>query len=111
MTDSLSVTSSVVSSVSSFGDISVCQEIGQLIENCEGLHQYIHNSFETLNNINSLVENHNNITVTYNEWTGDFDELLELFHEEALTNIKNGKSSDFGQELLKMLDDTTFNKN
>lgn len=104
----MSVTSSDSSSVTSFGDISVCQEIGQLIESCEGLHEYIKNSYETLKNICSLVENHNNITVTYNEWTGDFNELLELFHEEALTNIKNGKSSDFGQELLKMLDDTTF---
>lgn len=100
-----------ISSVTSFGDISVCEEIGQLIESCEGLHQNIQNSYETMMNIRSLVNNQNNITVTYNEWTGDFEELLELFHEEALTNIKNGKSSYFGQELLKMLDDTTFHKN
>lgn len=96
------------SSVSSFGDISVCNEIGRLIENCQQLHDHIHNSFDTLKNIHSLVENHNNIIVTYNDWTGDFEELLELFHEEALNNIKNDKSSVFGQELLKMIDDTIF---
>lgn len=103
--------SSVTSSVTSFGDISVCEEIGQLIERCEELHDHIHNSFKTLQNINSLVENHQNINVTYNEWTGDFDDVLELFHEEAINNIKNDKPSCFGNELLKMLDDITFHKN
>jgi hypothetical protein len=96
------------SSTTSFGDISVCEEIGQLIQNCEHLEKQIHTSFDTLNNIQTLIKNHNNIIVTYNDWTGDFDELLELFHDEALTNIKNGKSSDFGKELVKMLDDTIF---
>ncbi len=96
------------SSTTSFGDISVCEEIGKLIENCEQLEKDIHSSFDTLNNIQSLVKNHNSIIVTYNDWTGNFDELLELFHDEALTNIKNGKVSNFGQELLKMLDDTIF---
>jgi hypothetical protein len=96
------------SSTTSFGDISVCEEIGQLIEQCQSLHEYIHNSFNTLKNIHSLVENHNNITVTYNDWTGDFDELLELFHQEAINNIKDGKPNMFSQELLKMIDDTIF---
>jgi hypothetical protein len=96
------------STTTSFGDISVCEEIGQLIEQCESLHEHIHNSFETLKNIHSLVENQNNITVTYNKWTGDFNELLELFHQDAMNNIKDDKPSMFSQELLKMLDDTIF---
>ena len=100
--DSSSVTSS-------FDDISVCEEIGQLIERCEDLQEQIHNSFETLQNIHSLVQNKNNINVTYNEWTGDFEELLEVFHEESLKNINEGRPSDFGNKLLKMLEEADFN--
>jgi hypothetical protein len=101
-------TDSENSSTTSFGDISVCEEIGQLIEQCESLHDHIHNSFDTLKNIHSLVENNNNIIVTYNDWSGDFDEVLELFHQDAMNNIKDGKESMFSQELLKMIDDTVF---
>lgn len=104
----MSDTESDNTSTTSFGDIPVCEEIGKLIQNCEQLEKDIHASFETLNNVKSLVKNNNSIVVTYNDWTGNFDELLELFHDEALNNIKNGKSSNFGQELLKMLDDTVF---
>jgi hypothetical protein len=104
----MSDSSTDVSSITSFGNISVCEEIGQLIQKCDELNTHIHNSYETLKNIQSLVENQNNIKVTYNEWSGNFKELLELFHEEALTNIKNDKPSDFGQELIKMLDNTIF---
>ncbi len=99
--DSSSVTSS-------FDDISVCEEIGQLIERCEELQEHIHNSFETLQNIHSLVKSQNNINVTYNEWSGDFEELLEVFHDEALKNINEGRSADFGVKLLKMLDVAEF---
>lgn len=93
---------------SSFDDISVCDEIGQLIERCEDLQEQIHNSFETLQNIQSLVASHNNISVTYNEWTGDFEELLDVFHDEALKNINEGRPSDFGIKLLKMLEGVHF---
>jgi hypothetical protein len=99
--DSSSVTSS-------FDDISVCEEIGQLIERCEELHEHIHNSYETLQSIHSLVANQNNINVTHNGWTGDFEELLEVFHKEALTNISEGRDAEFGQKLLKMLDEAIF---
>lgn len=100
-TDSSSVTSS-------FDDISVCEEIGQLIERCEDLQEQIHNSFETLQNIHSLVQNNNNINVTYNEWTGEFEELLEVFHDEAMKNINEGHPADFGIKLLKMLEVAEF---
>lgn len=97
-----------ISDVSSFGDNSVCEEIGQLIERCEELQEQIASSYETLQNIHSLVANQNNINVTHNEWTGDFEELLEVFHKEALTNISEGRSGDFGEKLLKMLDEAYF---
>jgi len=97
-----------ISDVSSFGDISVCEEIGHLIERCQELQEHVHNSYEALQNIHSLVANQNNINVTHNEWTGDFEELLEVFHKEALTNISEGRSADFGEKLLKMLDEAYF---
>jgi hypothetical protein len=100
---------SETSSETSFGDISICEEIEELIEKCKEFHNHIHSCFETLENIQSLfLLNNNNINVTHNNWTGDFNELLQLFHQNALTKIKNGQPSIFGEELLKMLDNTTF---
>ena len=99
--DSSSVTSS-------FDDISVCEEIGQLIERCEDLQEQIHNSFETLQNIHSLIQSNNNINVTYNEWTGEFEELLKVFHDEAMKNINEGCAPDFGIKLLTMLEVAEF---
>lgn len=101
-------TSSVTSSVTSFGDISVCEEIGQLIEQCQSLHEHIHNSFETLKNIHSLVENHNNINVTYNGVTMDLDTILEQIHKEALEDIQKTCRNTFGERLLNMLENATF---
>jgi hypothetical protein len=96
-------------SVSSFGDISVCDEIGQLIERCEELHEHIHNSFETLQTIQKLVQNQEIISVSYDGWTGDFGELLELTHLEALKEITEKGISNFGERLLDILD--KINKN
>jgi hypothetical protein len=104
----MSDTSTDVSSVTSFGDISVCEEIGQLIERCQEFHNHIHNSFETLKNIHSLVDNHNNIIVTHNEWTGDFYELLENLNTEALEGIKTTGQNNFTQKLLQVLDTCKF---
>ncbi len=100
--------SSVTSSVTSFGDISVCEEIGQLIEQCESLHEHIHNSFETLKNIHSLVENHQNIIVTYNDASMDLDDILEQIHKDAIEDIKQTGDNTFGERLLNMLETTVF---
>ncbi len=95
-------------SVSSFGDISVCDEIEQLIERCEELHEHIHNSFETLQNINTLVKNSTNIMVKYNDSIMDFDEILEKAHLHALDNIKEKNINNFGDKLLSMIDMCVF---
>jgi hypothetical protein len=101
-------TSSVTSSTTSFGDISVCEEIGQLIEQCQSLHEHIHNSFKTLKNIHSLVENHNNINITYNSVTIDLNTILEQIHKEALEDIQKTCRNTFGERLLNMLENATF---
>jgi len=54
------------------------EEIGELIEKCEEFHNHIHSCFETLENIQSFFLLNNNINVTHNNWTGDFNELLQL---------------------------------
>jgi hypothetical protein len=78
------------SSTTSFGDISVCEEIGQLIEQCESLHDHIHNSFQTLKNIHSLVENHNNINVINYGYVGR-NKIYDLLEKSkiALTSEEN----------------------
>ena len=89
-------------------DISICNEIGQLINQCHQLHNYIDNSFETLHNIKYLINTHTNINVLYNGSILDFDELLENLHKEALENIKGGIKNYFGQKLLDTLNTINF---
>ncbi len=102
------VSESDTGSVSSFGSNSVCDEIGQLIERCEELHEHIHNSFETLQNIETLVKNHTNILVKYNNSIMDFDDVLEKAHLEALEEIKEKGINTFGDKLLNTIDLCVF---
>jgi hypothetical protein len=92
------------SSCSTGSNSSVYDEIGQLIERCEELHEHIHNSFETLQNIHTLVKNHTNIMVKYNDSIMDFDEVLEEVHKEALEDIKAKGVNTFGDKLTAVLD-------
>jgi hypothetical protein len=92
----------------SFEDGSICEEINQLIDRCEGLHEHIHNSFQTLDNIHSMILNHTNINVKYDTWIGDFEELLEEFHSKALANIKEKGENNFGELLLNALEVVEF---
>ena len=100
--DLSSVTSSMISNSSIF------DEIDQLIQTCEQLHSHIHNSFETLQGIQDLIESRNNINITYNGELCDFDKLLEKLHGEALENISANGSNNFGGKLLKVLDVCEF---
>jgi hypothetical protein len=95
------------SSVTSFEDISVCNEIDKLIEKCENLNNHIHTSYETLQNIQSLFQN--NFIVTYNEWTGDFDELLNNIHNKCLKTIKETGDCNFGDMLIDIINNSIFN--
>lgn len=106
-----------MSSISSVSDLgsdlesvssTVCDEIGQLIERCEELHEHIHNSFETLQNIETLVKNHRNILVKYNDSVIDFDDVLEKAHLEALENIKEKGINIFGENLLNKIESCVF---
>jgi len=97
------------SSVTSFGDISVCEEISQLIDQCHLLHEHIYNSDITLENIKSLVKNNNNIKVTYNTLVCDFDNVLESIHISALKNIQEKGINNFSEKLIESLNNMTFN--
>lgn len=93
---------------SSFDNISVCEEISQLIEQCQSIHTNIQNSVETLKNIESFVINHNNIIVTHNNLTEDFCELLKILHLNVLQDIENTNIHNFGQKLLEIIDNSCF---
>ena len=88
-------------------DSSICNEIGQLINQCHQLHNYIDNSFETLHNMQYLITD-TNINVLYNGSIFDFNELLENLHNEALEDIKGGTKNYFGQKLLDTLNTISF---
>jgi hypothetical protein len=103
--DAASLSTSFTTSLS---DISICNDIDDLIERCKYLSDHIHNSYESLKGIQYLIENHQNVIVSHNEWTGDFNEILEKCHNDTLENIKNGCATNFGNELLKMLDEIIF---
>lgn len=96
------------SSVTSLENISICDEIGQIIKRCEELNEYINNSFTSLNNIKSQILNHQNIIVTYNDLICDFDNVLEIFHLNALKNINENKPNSFGNQILNELDKIYF---
>jgi hypothetical protein len=100
--------SDLSSITSSYDNSSICDEIDQLIQTCEQLHSHIHNSFETLEGIQNMIESRNNITITYNGELCDFDEVLEKLHGEALENISVNGSNNFGEKLLKVLDVCEF---
>jgi hypothetical protein len=94
---------------SSLENLSVCDEIGELITKCEELHNHIHNSFETINNIKELIKSKDNINVTCNDdITCDFDNVLEELHLKALENIKEKNENNFGELLLDFIQSASF---
>ena len=101
--DSLSDNLSISSFDSSFDSSSVCEEFGQLIDNCHVIHAEIQNSINTLDNIEYLIATQNNIQVTYNGTLCEFDEVLESIHLVALKNIKETGTSNFSKLLLETL--------
>jgi hypothetical protein len=102
MSDNNSVNS--VNSVNSLSD-SICNEIDDLIDKCEELHTDINNSVESLKNIHSLVENHQNIIVTYKNMKYDFNEVLEIIHLQSLQDI----NYNFSKNLLETINNCYFN--
>lgn len=79
-------------------------EINQILKRCNELHSHFHESSKTIQELHSLVDRHKNITVKYDDWTGDFDELLEKIHIGALEGIKEHGVNNFGKKLLEVLE-------
>ncbi len=96
------------SSVTSFDNISVCQEIGEFIERCEELHTLISNSADTLNQLKNIIDSNATIKVTYNGVTSNLDEILEQIHQETLESIPTSDKNVFGERLMTMLNNATF---
>lgn len=83
-------------------------EISQILKRCNELHSHFHESSKTIENLHILVERQKNITVKCDDWTGDFDELLEKIHIGALEGIKEHGVNNFGEKLLEVLDTAVF---
>jgi hypothetical protein len=96
------------SSVTTFDNISVCQEIGEFIQRCEELHTLISNSADTLNQLKNIIDSNATIKVTYNDVTSNLDEILEQIHQETLESIPTSDKNVFGERLMAMLNNATF---
>jgi hypothetical protein len=97
----MSDTDSDTLSISSNSSIS--NEINKILNSCEEIYTQINNSFETLENIETLIQNNKTIIISNENWSGDFDEILEIIHNESIQNIKENGSNIFGEKLLNIL--------
>ena len=83
---------------------SISNELDDLLQCCKQLHEHIQNSTETLHAIHQMVSLGENIKITVDSTTRDFNELLEELHMVALERVREGKQSNFGATLLAMLE-------
>ena len=81
-------------------DISICKDIDDLIDSCHTLHANIIVANNLLGNITDKINRIQSINVIYEGDKMDFYELLELLHENAIKNIKEGRPSGFENQLL-----------
>lgn len=91
-------------SSSIYSNNSICEQIDNLIERCEQLHIHIHNSFDTIHTIKELIDSNLNINVIINNEIKDFDSILEELHNDAILKIKKTGHSNFGEELLNIIE-------
>jgi hypothetical protein len=83
---------------------SICNELDDLLERCEQLHEHIQNSTETLHAIHQMIETNGSIKITLNGATRDFDEVLEELHAVSMVRVRNGEQNNFGVALLDILE-------
>ena len=84
-------------------DISISKDIDDLINSCHTLHSNVIIANNLLGNITDKINRIKSINVIYEGDKIDFYELLELLHTNAINNIKEGRSSDFENQLLKAI--------
>ena len=92
-------------------DLSICKELEDLERQLQNTHLALHNSIETLENINMLFTSGKNINVICGGKKCDFDEVLEKLHAAAMETISASqglKSGEFGEALLKEIDECKF---
>lgn len=85
-------------------DISISKDIDDLIDSCHELHANIIVANNLLSNITNKINRIQSINVIYEGDKMDFYDLLELLHENAINNIKEGRSNSFENQLLKAID-------
>lgn len=95
-------------SSSTYSNNSICEQIDNLIESCEQLHIHIHNSFDTLHTIKELIDSNSNINVVIDNEVKDLDSILEELHNNAVVKIKETGHTNFGKELLNIINNCEF---
>jgi hypothetical protein len=83
----------------------VLNDIDEIIQRCQNITLQVNNSDKALNNVKSLMQI---INVSYRGAEGDFSELLDVLHDNAISNIKNGAPSNFTENLLEILEDANL---
>ena len=89
-------------------DISISKDINDLIDSCHELHANIIVANNLLDNITDKINRIQSINVIYEGDKMNFYDLLELLHENAINNIKEGRSNSFEHQLLKAIDISVF---
>ncbi len=92
-------------------DMSIYNDIDELIHKCENLHTHIEASFKTMESIQQFITQNNETTgiyITYNNCKCDFIEVINRIHNESTENIRNGQPITFGKSLLTILETVTF---
>ena len=105
--DTLSVSGSSVSD-SEISVDSVIEELNEIIERSEEISNQIQASIKTLDKIESLIASEKSVIVKYDEFNGDFNELIEVVHKGALENISENGVNNFGQMLLDIIENGQF---
>lgn len=106
--DIISVTSSVTASVSNMSDSdkenSIITEMENLITHYKTL-EIVHNdSIKKFNHINNLIRKNANITIEYDNKVYEFDDMLDVLYEKALSNIEETGNNNFTDLLLNVLE-------
>lgn len=87
---------------------SIINDINDLTEKCYQLQEYIDSSYQILQELNSQIRNSQLITVSYEGWTGDFEEIINRLHSRAIDNIQKYGKNNFGELLLDIIDKINF---
>ena len=87
---------------------SISKDIDYLIDSCHELHANVILANNLLSNIADKINRIQSINIIYEGDKMDFYNLLELLHENAIKNVKEGRPIEFENQLLKAINISKF---